>query len=61
MIVYIDPIEVTAIEKADYIFITHSHPDHLSINDIKVPRDNLTVKDNRKLYRNCHKTIKEHW
>ncbi|NLD92541.1 MAG: MBL fold metallo-hydrolase [Fibrobacter sp.] len=35
LVVYIDPVKVTAIEKADYIFITHSHPDHLSINDIK--------------------------
>lgn len=34
-VIYIDPIEITNAEKADYIFITHAHPDHLSLSTIK--------------------------
>jgi L-ascorbate metabolism protein UlaG (beta-lactamase superfamily) len=34
LVIYIDPIEIGGDEKADYIFITHSHPDHLSSKDI---------------------------
>lgn len=34
-VIYIDPIEIANAEKADYIFITHAHPDHLSISTIK--------------------------
>jgi len=34
-VAYIDPVEISTDEKADYIFITHSHPDHLSIRDIQ--------------------------
>ncbi|WP_271767978.1 MBL fold metallo-hydrolase [Aquimarina algiphila] len=34
-IIYIDPVEVTNAEKADYIFITHSHPDHFSLKTIE--------------------------
>lgn len=35
LIIYIDPIEVGKnADKADYILITHSHPDHLSKKDI---------------------------
>ncbi|PRX57686.1 MBL fold metallo-hydrolase [Flagellimonas meridianipacifica] len=33
-IVYIDPVEVETSEKADFILITHSHPDHFSLKDI---------------------------
>ncbi len=33
--IYIDPVEVYTSEKADYILITHSHPDHFSLKDIK--------------------------
>lgn len=33
-IIYIDPIEITTHEKADFIFITHFHPDHFSPKDI---------------------------
>lgn len=35
LVIYIDPIEVTTTAKADYILITHSHPDHLSLPDIR--------------------------
>ena len=35
LIIYIDPVEVENGDKADYILITHAHPDHLSIKDIK--------------------------
>lgn len=34
-VVYIDPVEVETTEQADYILITHAHPDHFSIRDIK--------------------------
>ncbi|WP_299664483.1 MBL fold metallo-hydrolase [uncultured Polaribacter sp.] len=34
-IVYIDPVGVGKPEQADYILITHAHPDHFSIKDIK--------------------------
>ena len=34
-VIYIDPVEVNSSEKADYIFLTHSHLDHLSVKDIK--------------------------
>lgn len=33
--IYIDPYNIINEEKADYIFITHSHYDHLSLDDIK--------------------------
>ncbi len=33
-IIYIDPVEVDPLDKADYILITHSHPDHFSLTDI---------------------------
>ena len=43
-VVYIDPIEVNSFEKADYIFLTHSHPDHFSIKDIqKVIKSKTTI------------------
>lgn len=34
-IIYIDPVKVEASEKADYILVTHAHPDHFSLDDIK--------------------------
>ena len=34
-VVYIDPVEVGINEPADFILITHAHPDHFSIKDIK--------------------------
>ncbi len=34
-VVYIDPLMIEPTKTADYIFITHSHPDHFSIMDIK--------------------------
>ena len=34
-VIYIDPVEVGKTDKADYILITHAHPDHFSIKDIK--------------------------
>lgn len=33
--IYVDPLKVDGETKADYIFITHSHWDHFSIEDIK--------------------------
>jgi L-ascorbate metabolism protein UlaG (beta-lactamase superfamily) len=34
-VIYIDPVEVGNTEPADFILITHAHPDHFSIKDIK--------------------------
>jgi len=34
-LIYIDPLAVNNPDLADYIFITHPHLDHFSINDIK--------------------------
>ncbi len=34
-VIYIDPVEVGDAEPADLILITHAHPDHLSLKDIK--------------------------
>ncbi len=34
-VIYIDPVEVGNAEPADYILITHAHPDHFSLKDIK--------------------------
>ncbi len=34
-IIYIDPIVIEESKPADYIFITHAHPDHLSRPDIE--------------------------
>jgi L-ascorbate metabolism protein UlaG (beta-lactamase superfamily) len=34
-IIYIDPLAISFADKADYIFITHAHPDHCSLRDIK--------------------------
>lgn len=33
--IYIDPVETSTSEKADYIFITHAHPDHYSLKTIE--------------------------
>jgi len=35
LVVYMDPLSIDDIMKADYIFITHSHHDHFSKSDIK--------------------------
>lgn len=34
-ILYIDPVDLENTDTADFIFITHSHADHFSIEDIK--------------------------
>ncbi|WP_299116445.1 MBL fold metallo-hydrolase [uncultured Winogradskyella sp.] len=34
-VIYIDPVGVENAEQADYILITHAHPDHFSLKDIK--------------------------
>lgn len=43
VVLYIDPLMVGDAKKADYIFITHAHPDHLSISDIEKLSDEDTV------------------
>lgn len=44
-IIYIDPYKLKEEIKADYIFITHSHHDHFSPEDIS-----KIVKENTKIY-----------
>ncbi|HOP29948.1 MAG TPA: MBL fold metallo-hydrolase [Spirochaetota bacterium] len=34
-VLYIDPFEIKCTDTADFIFITHSHKTHFSVNDIK--------------------------
>lgn len=34
-IIFIDPFNIPALEKADFIFVTHEHFDHCSLDDIK--------------------------
>lgn len=34
-VIYFDPVEVGNAEPADFILLTHAHPDHFSIKDIK--------------------------
>lgn len=34
-VIYIDPFNVTDSDSADWVFITHSHDDHLSVADLK--------------------------
>lgn len=42
-VIYIDPVLVGPGKKADYIFVTHAHPDHFSPTDI----ENLSGADTR--------------
>ncbi len=42
-IIYIDPYEISETEKADIILITHTHHDHLSMDDIEKIRKLDTV------------------
>ena len=42
--VYIDPYQIKNEEKADYVLLTHSHYDHLSVEDLKkVVGENTTI------------------
>lgn len=45
VIIYIDPYQIDdELHDADYIFITHSHYDHFSINDIlKIKKNNTYI------------------
>lgn len=42
-VLYVDPYMINNEDKADYIFITHSHYDHFSIVDIKSISNSNTV------------------
>ena len=43
-VVYIDPYQIKEQEKGDYVLITHSHYDHLSLEDLqKVVGENTTI------------------
>lgn len=43
-VIYIDPVKVDNAEPADYILITHDHPDHFSLSDIKyLLKDETTI------------------
>lgn len=54
-ILYTDPYEIKALEKADYITVSHNHFDHLSLNDIKKVTKSETVIIASK---NCEDNIK---
>jgi len=41
-VLYIDPYKLESFEKADYIFISHDHGDHLSLKDIRKIADETT-------------------
>lgn len=44
LVIYIDPVMLEKPIKADYIFITHPHNDHFSINDIdKIYKENTLI------------------
>lgn len=34
-VIFIDPVETNGTDKADYLFLTHAHPDHFSMKDIR--------------------------
>ncbi|MBN2173187.1 MAG: MBL fold metallo-hydrolase [Bacteroidales bacterium] len=40
--IYVDPYMITNKDAADFIFITHSHNDHLSMDDIRKVSDSQT-------------------
>ena len=43
-IIYIDPIMIDDPKPADFVFVTHAHPDHLSLPDIqKVATSNTVI------------------
>ncbi|MFC1568812.1 MBL fold metallo-hydrolase [bacterium] len=42
-VIYIDPYHIVSQEPADFIFITHEHYDHLSIEDIQKIRSDQTT------------------
>lgn len=58
MVVYIDPVEVgTNADKADYILITYSHPEHLSMNDItKLKKLDTKIKCSKGALKTLKKT-----
>jgi L-ascorbate metabolism protein UlaG (beta-lactamase superfamily) len=41
-IIYFDPYKIKSKDKADVVFITHSHFDHLSMDDLKKVADSQT-------------------
>ncbi|HIP37663.1 MAG TPA: hypothetical protein EYG85_12500 [Crocinitomix sp.] len=44
IIIYIDPVAIDLPIKADYIFITHPHVDHFSLNDIdKIYKESTVI------------------
>lgn len=43
LIIYIDPWKIKNPKKADFIFITHDHYDHLSVSDIELIASNKTT------------------
>lgn len=55
-VIYIDPVGIEKAERADYILITHAHPDHFSLKDIK----NL-LKDETKIVcpKGCIKKMRD--
>jgi L-ascorbate metabolism protein UlaG (beta-lactamase superfamily) len=60
IIIYIDPIEVGGSEKADYILITHQHPDHFSEKDIyKLKKSDTKIICSKGVAKKLHKIGEE--
>jgi len=55
-VIYMDPFQIKTDKPADYIFITHSHYDHMSIDDIKkvATKDTLIICP-----KECEKPLKD--
>ena len=52
--IYIDPLKVENTHDADYIFITHTHWDHFSIEDItNIKKENTTIIGPFDMKRDC--------
>lgn len=59
-IIYIDPVVIDDVSPADYIFITHAHGDHYSLEDIKkIINSESVILCPIEVYKNLSKKIKE--
>lgn len=57
LVVYFDPLKITEQHDANYIFITHSHWDHFSLEDMqKVINDSANIIAPRDVYNKLMKT-----
>lgn len=57
LVIYFDPLKIAEQHDANYIFITHSHWDHFSPDDIqKVANENTSIIASRDVYDKLMKT-----